>query len=104
MSSFSTIGFLNREDSELSISTQLPVINQGLELIGNSPIPKKRCGENVGSSSWMATKIRRVSQSLKQVFGVKFSEAEIAIHDLDLMIVQIKEAFHDSGTSYGKLN
>lgn len=52
----------------------------------------------------MATKIRRVSQSLKQVFGVKFSEAEIAIHDLDLMIVQIKEAFHDSGTSYGKLN
>lgn len=97
---------MNREDSELSVSTQLSVINQELELIGNSPFPKKRCGENVGSSSWTATKIQRVSQSLKQVFGVKFDEAEIAIHDLALMIVQIKEAFHASGTLYmnGKLN
>lgn len=100
MSSFSTIGFLNRKDSELSVSAQLPVINQGLELIGNSPIPKKRCRENVGWNSWMATKIQRVSQSLKQVFGVKFSKAEIAIHDLALMIAQIKEAFHASGTLY----
>lgn len=99
MSSFST-GFLNRKDSELSILMQLSVINQELELIGNSLIPKKRCGNNVGLSSWMAIKIQQVSQSLKQVFGIKFSEPEIAIHDLTLMIAQIKEAFHASGASY----
>lgn len=91
---------LSRLNTDLSLSTLLPVINQGLVLMGNSPIPKRRCPENPGSSAWITHKIDRVSHNLKELFGIKFNDIEAAAHDRALMLAQMKQAFHASGTVY----
>lgn len=96
----SSFNCLSQSTTGLSLSTELSVINHGLVLTGNSPIPKKRCIENPGSSAWITNKFDRVSHNLKERFGVKFSEIEAAAHDHALMIAQMKQAFHAPGIAY----
>lgn len=58
--------------SSVSLNTRLPIINDALVLLDNSPIPKKKFKSN----NWINQKVSRVSENLKRSLGVSDEDRE----------------------------
>lgn len=86
-----------RETSQLSIKTTLPVINQALVLLNQSPIPHKKSG----NTYWLKKKVENTSCALhKSIVG------DAACHSKDQesqyfteIITQLKEKYKEASTS-----
>lgn len=91
---------LEREASDVSVSVKLPVINEAMQLIGSSPIPKKRLLETERNDNWRSNKWQRVSENLKQTLGVKNSNIDRDRDDFNEMIQGFIEKFHHPSTPY----
>lgn len=83
--------------SQLSIGMQLPVINDALNLLSKSPIPKKRINHAV----WVNAKVETVCSNLKKSLCVPGPESLIGSDTRDLrdIISRIKEKLHHEGIS-----
>lgn len=86
-----------RQTSQLSIETTLPVINQALELLNQSPIPQKKAC----NTYWLKKKVENTSCALhKSLVG------DAACHSKDTesqyfteIITQLKEKYKAAATS-----
>lgn len=83
--------------SQLSIDARLPVINDALQLLEESPIPKKK----LKTETWVRNKVEQVSSTLKRSLGVPNLEtsSEIESRDLHDIIDRLKGKLHLDETS-----
>ena len=78
---------------------ELADLNTSLELIGESPIPKKKPADR-----YLKVKVKKVSDSVKRKIELGTGKTITEFHDAGLeMIAQLKEKFQSSGSRSEKL-
>lgn len=87
--------------SQVSAATQLPIINQALQLLNQSPIPSRKLNNN----RFLNNKINRISDSLKKVLLSSTDEESIDDESIDddaanfrSLIEKLHDKFNDKDT------
>lgn len=80
----------------------LPVINQALELLDESPVPLRKL--NRSSDAWIDKKSFKIGQTLKRKLGCKIIDPIFPQDASDLMnvIFRLKNKFHHGQLSNGE--
>lgn len=94
-----TFESMEQQASDLSVHDKLPAINGALEMLGNSPIQKKRLKD---SKFYVAKKIKKVVDNLKHDLGMANSTGDNLVQDFMEMLDQFKKEYHHNSTSYEK--
>lgn len=82
--------------SQISINTQLPVINNALKFLNQSPVPHKK----LSNRKYLENKITDVNNYLSTAFGLeKKSEDGILAQEFLDTIEILKNKFHDKETT-----
>lgn len=85
------------QTSNLSASVTLPVINDALQLLDNSPIPRKKLKKV--NNTWIPQKIKTMAYSLERSLGVDTSVLTGDAKNFGEMLTQLKIKYHQFGTS-----
>ncbi|XP_057332044.1 uncharacterized protein LOC130671921 [Microplitis mediator] len=85
-------------ESQISIETQLPIVNNALHLLNESPIPSKK----LYNHQYLQNKVDQITSNLKKLFGL-FTDAPCDLNfdftDFPDLIERLKVKFDDKNTS-----
>lgn len=82
--------------SQLSIDTRLPVINEALILLDESPIPRKK----LRNSKWANDKVEEVCHNIKRTLEVPDCKSvDKNTRDLHNILSGLKEKIHHEGST-----
>ncbi|CAG5078563.1 Protein of unknown function [Cotesia congregata] len=84
--------------SEVSIETQLPVVNQALRLLNESPVLKKKLRDGV----YLDRKVNQITRNLIKLFGLDdngLSDLNVNLADFQDIIERLKAKFNDQNSS-----
>ncbi|XP_015127114.1 uncharacterized protein LOC107048461 [Diachasma alloeum] len=83
----------NSKSSELSINTLLPTINEGLAMLNQSPIPKRK----LTIIPYLKEKVNRICYNLQRLLGVVENGEQST--DLNDIIDRLKAKYHSGNTT-----